>query len=262
MSKEGTAIQTITRKSLIYKSGLGFYCLNHVQGCSHGCRYPCYAFSMAKHYGRAADYEEWCGPKLVANSLELLDKELPKLKARAAKNPSDEELRIHLSLTTDPFMVGWPEVQNMSLRIIEKINAFGLECDVLTKGILPKELSGDSLNGKNRLGISIVSLDEKFRKHWEPGAAPYADRIGALRFLHDKGLFTYAHIEPYPTPNIIEQNLESLLDAIAFTDYIYFSGWNYSPLTGKYPDRAGFYAQEAAKVNAFCRRRGISCQTK
>jgi DNA repair photolyase len=99
-------METITRKSLIYKSGLGFYCLNHVQGCSHGCRYPCYAFSMAKHYGRAANYGEWRRPKLAANALELLDKELPRLRTKAARISSGEDFRIHLCLTTDPFMVG------------------------------------------------------------------------------------------------------------------------------------------------------------
>jgi DNA repair photolyase len=251
-------METITRKSLIYKSGLGFYCINHVQGCSHGCLYPCYAFSMAKHYGRAADYHEWCRPKLVANALALLNKELPKLRAKADSGPGVEEFRIHLSLTTDPFMVGWPEVRALSLQIIEKINANGLLCNILTKGVLPKELAGRAFSKENQYGISIVSLDEGFRKRWEPGAAPYADRIKALRYLHNKGFPTYVHIEPYPTPNIFKQDFEALLAAVDFVDLIYFGGWNYSPTAEKYPDRAGFYATLAKKAEAFCRARGVN----
>ena len=61
-------METIERKTLLYKSGLGFWCVNHVQGCSHGCLYPCYAFMMAKSYGRAADYGDWTKPRLVAEA--------------------------------------------------------------------------------------------------------------------------------------------------------------------------------------------------
>jgi DNA repair photolyase len=215
---------------------------------------------MAKHYGRAAGYQEWCRPKLVANAMELLDKELPRLRAKAAAAKGKEEFRIHLCLTTDPFMVGWPEIISLSLRIIEKINACGLACDVLTKGILPREFAEARFGRGNRYGISIVSLDETFRRRWEPGAAPYADRIRALRFLHDKGCSTYAHIEPYPTPNIIKQDLDGLLEAVAFVDDLYFGEWNYNPAAGTYPDRAGFYAQQARKVRAFCRKHGINCE--
>jgi len=45
---------TITRKSLLYKTAVeyGDYTINHVEGCSHGCRYPCYAMMMAKRFGK------------------------------------------------------------------------------------------------------------------------------------------------------------------------------------------------------------------
>ena len=42
-------MDTITRTTLLYRSGLGFYCVNHAQGCL----YPCYAYMMAHSYGRA-----------------------------------------------------------------------------------------------------------------------------------------------------------------------------------------------------------------
>jgi DNA repair photolyase len=248
-------METITRKSLIYKSGLGFYCINHVQGCSHGCLYPCYAFSIARQYGRAADYPAWCQPKLVSNSLELLDKELPRLRAKADHGLGVD--RIHLCLTTDPFMHGWPAIQTMSLQIVETINAHGLDCDILTKGVLPVALAGPTISKKNRYGISLVSLDEGFRKRWEPGAAPYADRIRAMRALHDQGFSTYVHIEPYPTPNIIRQDFDALLEAVAFVDSLYFGGWNYSPQVRAYPGHADFYAVLSKRAEAFCRDHGI-----
>ena len=52
-------MKTIKRKSLLYKSEVeyGNFCLNHVLGCSHGCLYPCYAFNMAKRYGKVKKHE-------------------------------------------------------------------------------------------------------------------------------------------------------------------------------------------------------------
>ena len=40
----------IERKTMLYKTGVeyGDYTMNHIQGCAHGCKYPCYAFMMKK----------------------------------------------------------------------------------------------------------------------------------------------------------------------------------------------------------------------
>ena len=157
-------------------------------------------------------------------------------------------------------MNGWPEIHAMSMRIIERINAHGLACDVLTKGVLPRELAGRAFSRENHYGISCISLDEGFRQRWEPGAAQYPDRIAALRYLHDHGLRTYAHIEPYPTPNIIQQDFDALLKAVDFVDALYFGGWNYGPLAAKYPDHREFYAGLEQKVRTFCSANKIDCE--
>jgi DNA repair photolyase len=72
-------MDTIKRKSLLYKSNVeyGDFTINPVLGCSHGCKYPCYAFMMAKRFGKVKNYEEWIKPKLVENCIDLLDKEIP-----------------------------------------------------------------------------------------------------------------------------------------------------------------------------------------
>ena len=65
----------IERKTMLYKTGVeyGDYTMNHIQGCAHGCKYPCYAFMMKKRFGQIKTYEEWLEPYLVSNTLELLD---------------------------------------------------------------------------------------------------------------------------------------------------------------------------------------------
>lgn len=247
-------MEGITRKKLLYKSGLGFYCVNAALGCGHGCRYPCYAFMMGRSYGRTASYEEWRRPRIVSNAPELLERELSRLKAKPE--------RIHFSLTTDPFMTGYPEVGELSLKLIELINTHGIPVSVLTKGRLPPELADKKrYPSENTYGISLVSLDESFRERWEPGASPYAGRVAALRVLHDRGRSTFAHMEPYPTPNIISQDLEAILAAIDFVGDIYFGGWNYNSLAARFPDRENFYRAQSAILRRFCGHRGIKCES-
>jgi DNA repair photolyase len=247
-----TPSESIHRKSLLYRSGLGFHCINHALGCSHGCRYPCYAFLMAQRHGRVQDYAEWRRPRLVGNAIDLLDRELQRKRALPQC--------VHLCLTTDPFMTGHPEVEALSLAIIERLNRSRIAVSVLTKGRLPDALADRRrFPCENTYGISLVSVDEAFRQEWEPGAAPAAERIAALRRLHDAGVHTLAHMEPYPTPKVFEQDLDEVLASVGFVDEIYFSGWNYNVRVDEERGARSFYARASDLVRQFCARHGIEC---
>lgn len=247
-------MKTTTRKTMLYKTGVeyGDYTMNHVQGCSHGCLYPCYAFLLKKRFGQIKSYEQWIEPVLVSNTLELLDKEIPRLKEKIQS--------VHLCFTTDPFMHGYPEISKMSIAAIKKLNAAGIKCTALTKGILPIELADLSKN--NEYGITFVSLNEEYRAKMEPGAAPYAKRLAALRALHDAGCRTWVSMEPYPTPNLIDQNLHDLLEAVSFVDKIIFGRTNYSTEVSSYKEHRAYYNKLAAEVISFCEERGIQYHIK
>lgn len=237
-------MKTILRKTMLYKTGVeyGDYTVNHVQGCSHGCKYPCYAMMLAKRFGKAKTYEEWCEPALVSNALEILDKEIPRLK--------DKIQSVQLCFTTDPFMYGYDEVKDMSLKIIQKLNDAGIKCTALTKGLLPIELA--RMSSENEYGITLISLNEQFRGEIEPNAAPYIQRIEALQALHNAGCKTWVSIEPYPTPNIIEQDFSEILNAVSFTDKIIFGRLNYNKRVSEYKDYKKFFNELAQQVIDFC----------
>ena len=247
-------MKTITRKTMLYQTGVeyGDYTMNHVQGCAHGCKFPCYAFLMKKRFGQIKDYEEWIEPYLVSNTLELLDREIPRLR--------DKIQSVQLCFTTDPFMNGYPEVSAMSIAAIRRLNNAGIRCTTLTKGILPMELA--QLSPENEHGITLISLDERYRKKMEPGASPYADRLAALRALHDAGCRTWVSIEPYPTPNLIEQDLQNILDAVNFVDKIIFGRTNYCKEVNAYKQHKAFYNKLAVQVTEFCEQNGIQYHIK
>ena len=242
------------RKTLLYKTDVeyGDYTINHIQGCTHGCLYPCYAFMMAKRFGKVKDYDEWVKPVIVSNALELLQRELPKLKEKIKS--------VHLCFTTDPFMYRYDDIKDLSIKILKLVNSYDIPCTALTKGILPKELI--NLNKDNSYGITLISLNENFRKQMEPGSAPYKERIASLKYLHDNGCKTWVSIEPYPTPNIIEQDFDELLNTISFTDKVIFGRLHYNKKVSEYKEYKKYYNDLANKVINFCQKNNIEYHIK
>jgi DNA repair photolyase len=207
---------------------------------------------MAKRFGKVKNYEKWCEPKLVSNTLEILDREIPRLKAKIKS--------VQLCFTTDPFMYGYEEIGEISMKSIKKLNSAGIRCTVLTKGILPIVLADYSSN--NEYGITLISLNEDYRKRIEPGAASYKERIDALKALSKRGCKTWVSIEPYPTPNLIQQDLTAVLEAVSFANRIIFGRTNYSKEISAYAKHKAFYNKQASIVIQFCKKRGIDYHIK
>lgn len=239
-------LESIQRKSLLYKTAVeyGDYTINHVEGCSHGCLYPCYAFLMAKRFGKIKTYKEWIQPKIVSNAIELLEKEIPKYKS--------EIKFVQLSFTTDPFMYNYPEISKLSFEIIRKLNDNDIKCTALTKGILPIKLA--NLSDKNEFGITLITINDNYRQNIEPFASPMNKRIKSLYNLHKKGLKTWVSIEPYPTPNIINQDINKILDRLSFVDKFIFGRLNYNAKVSEYDGYKNFFNEMAQAVIFFAKK--------
>jgi len=210
---------------------------------------------MKKRCGVIKNYKEWLKPKIVANALELLEREIPKYKHKIKF--------VHLCFSTDPFMYKYPEVADLTLRIITRLNRDNIRCTVLTKGIYPKTLSNvDKYGRNNEYGITLVSLDKGFKKRFEPYSASYKARIKSLKYLHDKGLKTWISMEPYPTPNLAEQDLSKILKEISFVDKIIFGKLNYNVKSSQFDADGNFYQECAEKLIEFCGNKGIDYHIK
>jgi len=201
----------------------------------HGCNFPCYAMMMAKKFGWVKDYDDWRKPRIAANAMEILEKEISKY-----KNEIDF---VHLCFMSDPFMYDSeektliPEIKEMTLKIIERLNKEGIRVTTLTKGFYPEEILDEKrFSQNNEYGITLVSLNENFKKEYEPYSAPYEKRIESLKKLAESGLKTWVSMEPYPTPQLPRldktgaENIDEILEKIKFVKKIVFGKLNYSRL--------------------------------
>lgn len=260
--EETSRISTINRKSLLYETEVeyGNFTINHILGCAHGCNFPCYAKMMALRYGRVKSSEQWLQPKIVQNALELLEKEIPRYKERIDF--------VHLSFTTDPFMYDktnkriFPEIKKLTLEIIRKLNENDIKVTTLTKGLYPIELSNSEFHKENEYGITLISLDNNFKKTYESYASPYEERIESLKKLSKKGSKTWVSIEPYPTPNIVKQDLMDIVESINFVDKIIFGKWNYNAKIKAYKDYEVFYSDNVQYIIDYCKKNKIEYHIK
>lgn len=242
---------SVVNKSKVEYSSVG---VNHTLGCYHGCKY-CYAAANNIHYANYDSRDEWrVRVSIVDGVVQQVDDEL----SRKRNLPE----RIHLSFVGDPFM--WDalsgttvqDIAETTIELIRVINGHGIPVTVLTKGIYP-ELPLDELDPRNQYGITAVSLDEDFRKEWEPGAPPVAARIEGLRALAARGARTWASVEPYPTPNLDATAADPLplLNELAFVDKFIVGKLKYTPEVTAYLNTVdpAFYEGIAGQVQAWCR---------
>ena len=239
----------MNKKQLLYKSDVEYsdYAINHILGCSHDCRFPCYAKSMFMRFKLISSNEKWLNPQKVDNAEEILKKELKKLKHKIKW--------VHFSFFTDPFMFNRDDLIDYSLKLIKIVNDENIKVTTLTKGVLPEELK--NFNKLNEYGITLVSLNEEFRAKFEPNSSVFEERIKSLRVLSESGCKTWVSIEPYPTPNIIEQDLTELLDSIKFVNKIVFGKWNYNKLIKEFKGNVEFYKKCCETVKEFCDKNNI-----
>jgi DNA repair photolyase len=202
------------------------WAVNVAKSCSHGCKY-CYGPSVARK--TKDQYRDVPDPK--TDLIKRINAEL----TRALKDGCDIP-RVHLTFSGDLYdpraVEGSSEFsssEEMTRAAIEAIHSHGVGVQILTKG---REAARDFdlLGPRDRFGVSLTFLDPEKSREWEPNAALPDERIENLRGAKEKGLTTWASLEPVIDP---EETLELIRRSAEYVDIFAVGKWNHDKLADK-----------------------------
>jgi DNA repair photolyase len=176
--------------------------VNLYTGCSHACRY-CYCPAILRKTVDAWAFD----PQPRKNILRDLEHDAKKLQG--------DPREILLSFMSDPYHSD--DAARLTREALGLLEQYNLRVQVLTKGGRRSTRDFDIL-ARNRwkYGATIIFQSERLREEWEPGAAPIAERMEAIREAHAQGIFTWVSVEPVVDPAEAIRVIESLRGTVDF----------------------------------------------
>jgi DNA repair photolyase len=191
-------VRAVSCKSVLNKSRIyGVdYAVNPYLGCQHGCVY-CYARFMVRYHRHEAPWGAFVDVKI--NSPNVLSKQLSKTQGGV----------VLLSSVTDPYQP-LEETYELTRKMLKMLTGHPCSVSILTKSSLVlRDL--DLLQRFNdcEVGLTITTLNDDVKTCFEPHASPIAERLNALKALHDAGVNTFAFLGPL-LPFLVEESLEGL----------------------------------------------------
>lgn len=185
------AIYQPKRKAAEY----ALYACNFYVGCSNGCEY-CYCKKgiLAGTMGQDKPQLKKCF-RDETHALEVFTKELEQNLLEL------QEHGLFFSFTTDPML---SETRELTIKAADFATDEGVPVKILTKCA---DWVNDFINLSGSMEDAETGLQE-WKKNWafgftltghdelEPGASTNAERIEAMKKLHDAGFRTFASIEP------------------------------------------------------------------
>lgn len=212
-------------KQLLTKSNLpdADYVINPYIGCTHKCIY-CYAEFM----NRFSKINEKWGEYLIVKEAEC-----------ELKLPKDNDKLILISSVTDPYNP-YELKYNKTRKVLEKLQNSKHNIEILTKSkYIEKDIDIIKNIENIRVGISLCTLDDEFRKGIEPNASSVNERIETLKLLKDNNISTYLFISPI-FPYI--SDWEAVVNECGgYVDYILLESLN---LSGNYKIKVYNYIKD------------------
>lgn len=194
-------VKEIECKSILNRSGLADYALNPYVGCEHGCRY-CYGRFMVRFTKHRESWGRFVDVKV--NAPWVLMKQVKRSRVG----------RVFISSVCD----GWQpseEKYGITRACVEILLVSGFPITILTKSALvSRDL--DLIEGRSEveLGATLTTLDEGYRRLFEPRGSSGKERITLLKQAKEKGITTYAFLGPImPYLFDTQENLRMLIAA-------------------------------------------------
>jgi DNA repair photolyase len=189
------------------------YAVNLFKGCTHGCLY-CYVPQFT-HQSKESFHSQCVAAPDV---LERLKADMKRVGVLSEP--------IFLCFTTDPYCVDAPP--GITRRAIEIILESRNRVNILTKGGMRACADFDLLASVpgNKVGATLTFWDDMLSREWEPKAELQRKRVNMLLEAHERGIETWASIEPVIIP---WQSLFVMQMAIPCTDEFKIGRWNHDP---------------------------------
>jgi DNA repair photolyase len=205
--------------------------------CNHGCRY-CFN-PLAQH----CTAEEFTKPVVRQGVLALFEKDCKELAA------AGDQREILLSFSTDPYNE-LEDRYHVTREMINILNKHGLHFTLLTKGKRPLRDIELLLQRPDlcRFGTTLTFRVDKDQLLWEPGAAPWRERVDALYQAHENGIRTWVSMEPVIYPI---QTTDLISTVAGFVDEFRIGKFNHTPALQPFMDSIGYIPPTDAELILF-----------
>ena len=247
--QKGLKIKEIVAKSILSKSQVYDYAMNPYRGCSHACRY-CYAAFMKRFTGHR---EPWGGfVDVKINAPAVLAKEI-------ARKPMG---RVWVSGVCDPYQPAEKKYQ-LTRRCLEILLEKDWPVTIQTKSSLVlRDIDVLVTSKKVEVGFSITTAEEKIRRIFEPETSPIKGRINALRFIHARGIKTFAMIAPLlPGAEKLPNELAGAVDYVLVDRLNYhYANRIYRKYNMEWAIEDRFFAEKGDELKKGFEQKGIPVQ--
>jgi len=157
---------------------------------------------------------------------------------------------IFLCFATDPFL-------NCNKETSRKIVHYAINNDIPVATLSKIDVAGlTGVHHKAMNGMTIVSLDKKYWKKYEPYAKDPNVRLSILEDLSNAGEKTWISAEPYRTQEKVKQDMSAFLEKLKFVDFIIFGKQNYDKPSNT-PEARQFYEESMNTFVDFCKSNSI-----